>query len=418
MRPSHRQWRQIRTPRVWLMLLLCLCAPLSNAGERWQRLDGYLQQATGAAGYPGAVALVEHDGKTVVERSWGYRDIGRGQTMRPDSIFRIYSMTKPIASTAVLILLEQGQLSLDDPLSRFLPEFSDPQIVVGGDAAQPQLQPSPRPVTIRHLLSHTSGYAADSSRHPLATTLLSRTDLDNATSLADVAARLAKVPLADAPGTHFHYEGSNTELLARVVEVISGQSFAAFLQQQIFDPLQMGETGFEVPEAQRARVVDLPTGNAGALQLADTASARTPGVRLKAYDSGAGGLYSTAADYLKFARMLLNDGQSGGVRILSRKSVDLMMADQLSGFDPAIQGFNRGEGFGLGGYVVTDPAVRGRLGSIGQFGWSGAASTYFSIDRREKLVAILMLQYLPDGSDGALRSLSTPFYNLVYQAIP
>jgi CubicO group peptidase (beta-lactamase class C family) len=400
------------------MLLLCLCAPLTNASERWQRIDQHLQQATGTQGYPGAVALVEHDGEIVLHGSWGYRDIARKQPMQPDSIFRIYSMTKPIASTAILILLEQGRLSLDDPLSRFLPAFSDTRIVVSGDAEQPQLQPSPQPLTIRHLLSHTSGYAADSSRHPLATALLSRADLDHATSLADVAARLAKVPLADAPGTHFHYEGSNTELLARVVEVVSGQSFAAFLQQQIFDPLQMRETTFEVPPSQRARVVDLPTGDAGRLHIADTLSARTPGVRLKAYDSAAGGLYSTAADYLKFARMLLNDGQSGEVRILSRKSVDLMMADQLSGFDPAIKGFNRGEGFGLGGYVVTDPAVRGRLGSVGQFGWSGAASTYFTIDRREKLVAILMLQYLSDGSTAALPSLSTPFYNLVYQAIP
>lgn len=419
-RDRQTQAQTLRSALRYLgvVTVLVLSPLMTHASERWQRLDNHLQQATAAAGYPGAVALVEHEGEIAVQGSWGHADIARRTPMRNDSIFRIYSMTKPIASTAVMILLEQGQLSLDDPLSRFLPEFSDPQIVVGGDVAQPQLQPSPRPVTIRHLLSHTSGYAADSSRHPLATTLLARTDLDHATSLADVAARLAKVPLADAPGTHFHYEGSNTELLARVVEVVSGQSFAAFLQQQIFDPLQMRETTFEVPPSQRARVVDLPTGDAGRLHVADTLSARTPGVRLKAYDSAAGGLYSTAADYLKFARMLLNDGQSGQVRILSRKSVDLMMADQLSGFDPAIKGFNRGEGFGLGGYVVTDPALRGRLGSVGQFGWSGAASTYFTIDRHEKLVAILMLQYLSDGSTAALPSLSTPFYNLVYQAIP
>ena len=138
---------------------------------------------------------------------------------------------------------------------------------------------------------------------------------------------------------------------------------------------------------------------------------------MKAYDSAAGGLYSTAADYLLFARMLLNDGQADGVRLLSRKTVDLMMANQLGGFDPVIKGLGNGEGFGLGGYVVTDPAARGRLGSVGQFGWSGAASTYFTVDRREKLVAIVLLQYLPAGEQ-RLPSPATPFYNLVYQAIP
>ncbi len=271
---------------------------------------------------------------------------------------------------------------------------------------------------LRHLLTHTSGFAAAADAHPVATRLLGAADVDSAISLQDVAARLAALPLAEAPGTHFHYEGSNTELLARVVEVVSGQPFAQFLQQRIFDPLAMRDTGFEVPAAQRGRVVDLPTSkDDGSLRLARTASARTPGVRLKGYDSGAGGLYSTAADYLAFARMLLDDGRGGGRQLLSRKTIELMMSDQLGGFEPAVASAGNGEGFGLGGYVVTDPAARGRLGSVGQFGWSGAASTYFTIDRREKLVAILLMQYLP-GGDRPLASPSTRFYNLVYQAIP
>ena len=386
--------------------------------KRWQRLDSFLAQATNKDGYPGAVALIEIDGRNTFHGHWGHADIGRTRPMREDNIFRIYSMTKPVTSVAILMLLEEGKLSLDDPLARFIPALADRQIVTGGDSGHPLLAPAPRAITLRHLLTHTSGFAADAEGHGVASALLDRADVDSATSLEDVAARLSRLPLADAPGTHFHYEGSNTELLARVVEIVSGQPFAQFLAQRIFQPLGMTDTGFEVALNQRQRVVDLPTNATdGSLHIADTLSARRPGVRLKGYDSGAGGLYSTAADYLKFAHMLLGNGEAEGVRLLSRKTVDLMMADQLGGFTPAIHGFSDGEGFGLGGYVVTDPAVRGRLGSVGQFGWSGAASTYFTVDRSEKMIAIVLLQYLPEG-EKRLPALATPFYNLVYQAIP
>ena len=399
-------------------LLLLLSTPLLHAEDRWQRLDGFLRQSTAPGQFPGAVALVERDGRIVFQGQYGHADSAGLRPIRGDNIFRIYSMTKPVTSVAVLMLMEEGRLSLDDPLSRYLPAFADRQVVVGGDLQHPQLAPSPRAITLRHLLTHTSGFAAASDTHRVATKLLTAADVDGATSLEDVAARLATLPLADAPGTHFHYEGSNTELLARVVEVVSGQPFAQFLQQRIFTPLAMHDTGFEVPAIQRSRVVELPTSNDdGSLRMADTLSARTPGVRLKGYDSGAGGLYSTAADYLKFAHMLLDDGRGGGRQLLSRKTVDLMMSDQLGGFEPAITSYGPGEGFGLGGYVVTNPGYRGKLGSVGQFGWSGAASTYFTIDRQEKLVAILLMQYLPSG-DKALASPSTRFYNLVYQAIP
>ncbi|MHC9083929.1 serine hydrolase domain-containing protein [Luteimonas sp. RIT-PG2_3] len=382
-------------------------------------MDAFLSDATGAAGYPGAVALVEVDGQPVFHGAWGRRDAVGHQPMAEDAIFRIYSMTKPVTSVAVLMLLEQGLLTLDDPVSRHLPEFADIRMVAGGSSERPELQPLPRPLTIRHLLSHTSGLAADTSAHPVAAALLREAGIDGAADLTEVARRLARVPLAEAPGTHFHYEGSNTELLARIVEVVSGQPFGQWLQAHVFVPLDMRDTGFEVPTNARNRVVDLvQSTDDGGLRIADTASARTPGIRLKAYDNAAGGLYSTARDYMRFARMLVNNGEVDGVRLLSRKSIDLMMSDQLARFDPAIRGETRGEGFGLGGYVVTDPAMRGRLGSEGQFGWSGAASTYFTVDRRERMVAILLLQYLPGHGRQDLPKLSAPFYNLVYQALP
>ncbi|TAA40235.1 class A beta-lactamase-related serine hydrolase [Pseudoxanthomonas winnipegensis] len=418
-RTQRAQDRARSWARSVLATWLCLVPLVLQAEDRWQRLDAFLTQSTSAAGYPGAVAVVEVDGKPVFQGAYGHRDLARTRPMRADAIFRVYSMTKPVATVAVLTLMDQGKLALDDPLSRYLPAFAQTQVVVGGDLAQPRLAPVRRPITLRHLLTHTSGLAADATRYPVATGLLEQAGVEQARDLADVAGRLARVPLATQPGTEFNYEGANTELLARVVEVVSGETFSHYLQAHVLGPLGMRDTGFEVPAAQRGRVVDLPTlDDHGALRIADTPSARQPGARLRAYDSAAGGLYSTAGDYLRFARMLLNDGASGGVRVLSRKTVELMTRDQLGGFDPPVKGLLPGEGFGLGGYVVTDPAARGRLGSVGQFGWSGAASTYFTVDRKAHLVAVLLLQYLPADRPGDLPKLATPFYNLVYQALP
>ena len=385
--------------------------------ERPQRLDDFLRKAAATRhGYLGAVSVVSLDGKAPEIAAYGYRDLARRERMRPDAIFRIYSMTKPITSVAALMLAEEGKLSLDAPVSRYLPEFAGLRCLCGGgnDAVSP-----PRMPTIRNLMTHTAGFATDAAEHPRAAHLLELAAPDRASDLADYAKRVAQAPLAEAPGTHFHYDGVNTQVLARIVEVAGGQPFGEFLRRRVLVPLRMKDTGFEVPQAKRSRVVDLTAmGEGGKLVLADTESARHPGIRLNRYDNGAGGLYSTAADYLRFARMLADGGELGGTRLLSRETVDLMMRDQLAGFAPPLAGPAPGEGFGLGGYVVTDVAKRGRSGSEGQFGWSGAASTYFTIDRKRGLVAILLAQHLPrDGADDLPR-LSVPFFNLVYQTLP
>jgi len=274
------------------------------------------------------------------------------------------------------------------------------------------------------LLTHTAGFATGGEDIAEASELLERAELGESPDLASFVRRLGQVPLASEPGAAFRYDGVNTEVLSRLVEVVGGERFGQFLERRIFAPLGMRDTGFEVPPAQRARVAYLTTtSDDGLLQLVDTASAREPGVRLNAYDSGAGGLYSTAQDYFRFAQMLANGGELDGVRLLSRKTVELMMSDQLGGMDPPLHGFARGEGFGLGGYVITDVAARGRLGSEGAFGWAGAASTFFTIDRKERLVALLLLQHLPNETVrvrrvAVHRRLSTPFYNIVYQALP
>ena len=404
--------------RLLIAMLTASCALPCAASDHWQALDDYLQQRTGSQGFPGAVALVEEDGRRVFQRHYGHQDIARTVAMRDDSLFRIYSMTKPVVSVAVLQLLEQGRLQLDDPLSRFLPEFADSRVLIETAAGGVYSLPTPRPLTLRHLLTHTSGLSADDGQHPAAARAMIAAEVDSAGSLAELASRLATVPLADAPGTHFHYDGSNTHLLGRVVEVVSGQSLADYLQQHIFAPLGMADTGFEVPADQRHRVVGLPSGSPGALVLADTHSARHPGERLTRYDNGAGGLYSSAADYLRFARALLHDGSDAGPALLRAETLDLMMRDQLgSAFGAPIAGFSVGEGFGLGGYVITDPVARGRLGSVGQFGWSGAASTWFMVDRERQLVAILLMQYVGDGQINRLPSPSTGFYNHVYRAL-
>ncbi|MGB6143177.1 MAG: serine hydrolase domain-containing protein, partial [Rhodanobacter sp.] len=386
---------------------------------RLQRLHDFMDRATGADGYLGGVTLVARNGRIVDWQAYGHRDLARREPMRRDAIFRIYSMTKTVTSVAVMMLVEEGKLTLDDPLSRYLPGFQAPQVMVGGTADAPKLRAAAKPVTLHALLTHTAGYPAGVKGDEQAVTLMERIDPHGASDLRGFAERMSRVPLAADPGTRFGYDGASLELLARVVEVVSGQSFDRFLRQRIFEPLAMHDTGFSVPAAQRARVVDLTRMSAaGKLEIADTTSARHPGEPLNAYDSGAGGLYSTAGDYARFAQMLLDGGTLDGHQLLGRKTVELMLRNHLTMLDPPVTQFSDAEGFGLGGYVVLDPARRGQLGSPGQFGWSGAASTYYTIDPHEHLLAILMLQHLPRDDGGKdLPRISRNFYDLVYQAL-
>ena len=386
------------------------------SAERLQRLDGFLRKATDAHGYLGAVSLVVHDGGVVHSQAYGYRDLDRSVPMQADSIFRIYSMTKTVTTVAVLMLMEEGKLSLDDPVARYLPEFSKLQVFEGGTADAPRLGPAKKVLTLHHLLTHTAGFAVAGNEE--ATRLLERADLHGSANLAEFSTRLARLPLAVEPGTRFNYDGTQLEVLARIVEVVSGQTFDGFVQQRILGPLKMQDTGFSVPAAQRDRIVDITTmGADGKLQRDTGPSALHPGERLNPYPSGAGGLYSTAPDFMRFCRMLLDGGSLDGVTLLGRKTVEQMMVNHLTILDPPVTQFSDAEGFGLGGSVLLDPARKGRLGSVGQFGWSGAASTYFSIDPKERMISILLLQHLPNDATNDLPRISTQFYNLVHQAL-
>ena len=417
--PRRARRRPLATLRSLLLGVVltsgaaCAAEPPASAPDAWQPLHDFLRAQTAADGYPGALSLVAIDGHIVDEHAYGHADLKRTRTLREDSIFRIYSMTKPITSVAALMLVEQGKLDLDAPVSRYLPAFDHLQCLCGGGGKAV----AAKMPTVRHLLTHTAGFATHGDENPSASQRFQAVAPEHAHDLAGYVDRVAQAPLAEQPGTHFHYDGVNTQVLARIVEVVSGQPLHAYLQEHILHPLGMKDTGFAVPADQRARVVDLVTSRDGKLTIADTPSAREPGARLNDYDNGAGGLYSTLDDYFRFARMLANGGELEGVRLLSAATVDQMMSDQLSRMQQAVVGPTPGEGFGLAGYVVLDPVKRGRPGSVGAFGWSGSASTYVLIDRDKQLIAILMAQYLPSDDAPQLPRLSTPFYRHVYEGL-
>ena len=384
---------------------------------RLARVGAFMQGMVERGEYLGGVALVARGGKLVAWQGYGHRDLARREPMAPDSIFRIYSMTKAVTAVAVLTLMEEGSLTLEDPVGKHLPEFANMRVVTGGSADAPLTTPA-APITIRQLLTHTAGFATYGKDGDPAKTILERAALHTSPDLKTYAARLAALPLAHQPGAEFHYDGVPTQLAARLVEVLSGMPFDRYLQQHIFTPLRMADTGFSVPAAKRGRIAAMTTTGAdGKLAPVAAGQVAAAGEQLNPYLSGAGGLYSTAGDYARFAQMLLNGGALDGATVLGRKSVELMMQNHLTHLNPPVHEFSAAEGFGLGGSVLLDVARRGRPGSKGQFGWAGAAATYYTIDPQEKLVAILMLQHLPQNLATDPPKPSVKFYNLVYQAI-
>lgn len=406
-----------------LLLSLTLVSPFAKAAgqvdtARLTRLHGFMDGVVARGEYPGAVTLVARNGRIVDWRAYGWRDLAKREKMPRDAIFRIYSMSKTVTAAAVLILMEEGRLGLDDPVARYIPAFADLQVLAGGTLDAPVLRKPATPLTIRHLLTHTPGFAVYGPRTEPVNVLFDRAELHRSANLEEYAARLARLPLAHDPGAAFHYDGVPTQLASRIVEVVSGMPYDRFLRERLFAPLGMLDTGFDVPPAKRHRIAEMSTTDGdGKLAAPAPGTVAPAGERLNPYFSGAGGLYSTAKDYAAFAQMLLDGGRHGKTRILSRKSVELMMANHLTHLSPPVNEFSPAEGWGLGGMVVLDAARRGRLGSNGQFGWQGAASTYYTVDRAEGLVAILMMQHLPQGLPKDPPKLGVRFFNLVYQAL-
>lgn len=399
---------------------LPLATPQSQgfSPERLERLQGFVRGVVAEGQYRGAVVLIARNGRIVDWNAYGHRDVAQTLPMQRDSIFRILSMTKTMASVAALMLMEEGALQLEDPVSKYLPEFADVQVFAGGTARAPLLRAPKRPITIRHLLTHLSGFATGSKDPADAVKLVWQAELNRSPDLATYAATLARLPLGADPGDRFAYDGVSTDVLSRLIEVVAQMPFDRFMQQRLFTPLRLDDTGFSVPAEKRGRIVEMTTTDAdGRLTRVPGIAGWMAGESVNAYPSGAGGLYSTAADYVRFCQMLMNGGELDGVSILGRKTVELMMQNHLTHLNPPVNEYSDAEGFGLGGYVVLDVARRGRPGSVGQFGWSGAAGTYYTLDRQERLIAILMTQHLPEGLPRDPPKISFKFYNLVYQSL-
>jgi CubicO group peptidase (beta-lactamase class C family) len=342
-------------------------------------------------------------------------DSEREKPMREDTIFRIYSMSKPITSVALMMLYEEGRFQLSDPVSRFIPSWADLGVWVSGGYPDFKTRHAEREMTVRDLLSHQSGltYGA-TNRTPVEAAVKDRLiDTRGKDTLADWAKKMADIPLLFSPGTGWNYSIS-TDFCGYLVEVISGQRFDKFLQERIFKPLKMVDTAFHVPDkkVERFAACYAPVkDDQRALQDdPETSEYRKP----PSFHSGGGGLVSTVADYYRFCSMLLNKGEVDGVRLLSRKTVDLMTRNHLRGgktlADLAQPGqFSEtafaGVGFGLGFSVLLDTSAAQIVGSPGQYAWGGAASTAFWIDPVEELIVIFMTQLLPSSTYPVRREL-------------
>jgi CubicO group peptidase (beta-lactamase class C family) len=396
------------------------------SSQRLQRVSEAFNADVRQGKIPGAVVLVARKGKIAYFEAFGLQDPEQGTPMRRDSIFRIASMTKPVVATAALMLMEEGKLALIDPVSRYLPELKD--LKVGVETTDPAtgtrsltFEPAHRQITVQDLLRHTSGLTYGPFGDSLVQRLYREHRLmDDQQTNAEMVGKLATLPLAYQPGTMFEYSMS-TDVIGRIIEVVSGMDLNRFIAERIAGPLGLTNTSFLLTEQSRGRL---------ALPLSDPVSG-TKGV-LFAYDmarpprwySGGGGLLSTAADYTRFCQMLLNGGELDGIRLLSRKSVELMTSDHLppnAGFGTFTQELGitaplpeYGQGYGLGVGVRREKGRSPVPGSVGDFYWGGALGTYFWVDPPEQLIAVLMLQEIDMSKRTHYRSL---LRNLVYHAL-
>ncbi|HKQ72871.1 MAG TPA: serine hydrolase domain-containing protein [Blastocatellia bacterium] len=371
------------------------------SSERLARIRTGMQRYVDRGLVPGVVTLVARRGRVVHFEAIGYRDVEAKTPMTTDTIFRIASMTKPIASVALMTLYEEGHFLLNDPISKFLPEFADMKVAQAASSTEAvgeryKLVPAKNPITFKHVLTHTAGFPNSYrgiTREEYAKTYPRK---DPSETMTDVVKRLATMPLNFNPGEAWEY-GPATDVVGRLVEVISGLTLDEYLRTKIFEPLKMIDTHFYLPASKLNRFAasyepDGKNGNKIKLLEAPTPESRW----LKQphnYFSGAGGLVSTAADYIRFHQMMLNGGELDGARILGRKTVELMTANHIGDLPVWLTG--PGYGFGLGYSVVKDIGVTGQAGSAGTYGWGGAFCTYFQVDPKEELIGIMMTQVRP-----------------------
>lgn len=383
------------------------------SSERLKRIDDVMTRYMDNDYISGAITAVARHGETVHFSAQGYMDRENAIDMRDDAIFRMASMSKPVTGVAILMMLEEGKLRLEDPVSKFIPEFNNTTVAMLTDPnAEPSRDPdiyrtpASREITIRDLLTHTSGLASSGIASRTTARLAPRS---TAADLTSYIPTLGAVPLDFQPGTQWQYSLlAGIETLGRIVEVTSGMSFDQFLQERLFGPLQMDDTSFVVPTDKLPRLVTLyERTEEGQLARQDV----TPSwLDTETLFSGGGGLYSTTSDYMRFAQMLLNRGELDGERILGIRTVELMASNHVGDlYGPAA---NRAEGlgFGLTVEVVLDPVLANTRRGKGSFSWGGAFGTYFWVDPYNDLVGVMMIQ-TPNGD------LRTDFINAVIQSI-
>ena len=374
-------------------------AEVGLSSERLERLDRAMRAYVERREVAGVVTLVARRGKVAHLVSHGLRDFEAKAPMTDDTIFRIASMTKPVASAALMMLWEEGKFQLRDPVSEYIPELSEMRVAISPAADEYWGQPyktvaAARPITVQHLLTHTSGFA-NSYRGPNQQAYASlRSERKPGSTVGDMVKALAQLPLNFHPGDEWQY-GPSTDVVGYLVEELSGQSLDEFLRQRIFEPLGMADTHFYLPAEKLERFAALyRPGDDGGLSLTEAPTADSRYVREPhTYFSGGGGLVSTAADYFRFHQMMLNGGELDGVRLLGSKTVELMTSNHTGDLGIWLRG--PGYGFGLGYSVVTDLGPSAMPASPGSYSWGGAFGTVFWVDPVEELIGIFMTQIRP-----------------------
>jgi CubicO group peptidase (beta-lactamase class C family) len=390
---------------------------LSSA--RLDRLRDHMQRYVDQHKLAGLITMVARHGQVVHAECFGMMDLEANKPMQLDTIFRLYSMTKPITSVAVMILYEEGHFQLYDSVSRYIPEFKDLKVFVEATEAGIELAEAEREITIRDLLTHTAGLTYDFLEGSAVGAMYREAELFRPDqSLQDMIRKLAKLPLVLQPGRAWRYSVA-FDVLGYLVEVISGMPFESFLEQRIFRPLGMVDTAFYVPQEKLGRLAAMyGPAEEGGLKLIE-APATSPFAEPPRLASGGGGLVGTASDYMRFAQMLLNGGELDNTRLLSRKSIELMITNHLSqhlipfALVKGAEIYTKGYGYGLGFGVLMDVAQSETVGSVGEFEWGGAASTSFWVDPNEELIGLLMPQFQPV----LYYPIDRQFKVLTYQAI-
>jgi CubicO group peptidase (beta-lactamase class C family) len=384
-------------------------ARLGFAPDRLARLHVRMQEFVDKGQHAGIVSLIARNGQIADWQTWGHRDREARLPMEKDTIFRVYSMTKIVTSAAIMQLHERALLRLDAPVERYLPALAKRQVMVGGTAEAPELIAAKRSVTVKDLLTHTAGYIYPGmfGKDPV-DGFYEKSGVTRAATLDEFIERLALVPLVHQPGERFSY-GLNTDILGAIVAKVSGQPLDVYVAEHITGPLKMVDTAFEVPMAKRARLAKVYAENKAGMLEPVSELVMTSLDKAQMHWGGAG-LFSTVGDYARFGQMLLNGGELDGARVLGRKSVELMMANALTHTPSPYRSGTDYDGFGLGGAVRVDLVRSARLGSEGQFGWTGAATTYFNVDPREKTVALVFTQHFPHDQHQMFWAFSTLFY--------